>query len=62
MAKHKYLSEMVKEEQINFIALSETGRDDFSDTTLKNFCGAEILFGIVWPHMVVQAASFWGLT
>ena len=61
-AKHRYLSEMVKEEQINLIALSKIGRDDFSDATHKNFCGAEILFGIVWPHTVVQEASFWGLT
>jgi len=38
-AKHRYLSEMVKEEQINLIALSTIGRDDFSDATLKNFCG-----------------------
>ena len=25
LAKHRYLAEMVREEQINFIALSETG-------------------------------------
>ena len=28
----------------------------------KTFVGAEILFDIVWPHTVVQVASFWGLT
>jgi hypothetical protein len=27
---------------------------------LKTFVGVEILFGIVWPHTVVQEASFWG--
>ena len=36
LAKHKFLAELVKE-QINFIALSETGRDDFPDHILKNF-------------------------
>ena len=27
---------------------------------LKTFVGAKILFGIVWPHTIVQEASFWG--
>jgi hypothetical protein len=62
LAKYGYLSEMVKEEQIHFIALSETGRDDFSDTTLKNFCGGRDFIWYSMAHMVVQAASFWGLT
>jgi hypothetical protein len=26
LAKHRFLAELVKEEQINFIAISETGR------------------------------------
>jgi hypothetical protein len=39
LAKHKYLSELAKEEQINIITLFETGRDEFSDKTLKNLCG-----------------------
>jgi hypothetical protein len=30
---------MVKEEQINIIALFETGKDKFLDKTLKNLCG-----------------------
>lgn len=30
---------MVKEQKINFIALSEMGLDGVSDVTLKNFCG-----------------------
>jgi hypothetical protein len=39
LAKHRYLSKMVKEEQINIIALFETSKDDFSNKTLKNLCG-----------------------
>jgi len=38
LAKHKFLADLVMDEQINFIALSETGRDDFPDHILKNLC------------------------
>ena len=38
LAKHRLLADLVKEEQINFIALFETGRDDFPDHILKNLC------------------------
>ena len=42
---------LVKEEQINFIALSETGRDDFLDHTLKNLCaGWDFLWHCMAPH------------
>ena len=54
LAKHRYLSEMVKEEQIHFIALLETGRDDFSDTTLKNFCGGR---DFIWHSMAPHGRS-----
>ena len=54
LAKHRYLSEMVKEEQIHFIALLETGRDDFSDTTLKNFCGGQ---DFIWHSMAPHGRS-----
>jgi hypothetical protein len=37
LPKHRYLSEMVKE-QINILALFKTGKDEFSDKTLKNLC------------------------
>jgi hypothetical protein len=38
LAKHRFLAELVREEQINFIALSETGRESFPDHVLKNLC------------------------
>jgi exonuclease III len=51
LAKHRFLAELVKEEQINFIALSETGRDSFPDHTLKNLCGGhEFLWHAMAPH------------
>ena len=51
MAKHRFLADLVKEEQINFIALSETGRDDFPDHILKNLCGGgDFLWHSMAPH------------
>ena len=50
LAKHKFLAELVKE-QINFIALSQIGRDDFPDHMLKNLCGGhEFLWHSMSPH------------
>ena len=51
MAKHRFLDDLVKEEQINFIALSETSRDDFPDHILKNLCaGCDFLWHCMAPH------------
>ena len=45
------MADLVKEEQINFIALSETGRDDFPNHTLKNLCaGRDFLWHCMAPH------------
>jgi hypothetical protein len=45
------LAELVKEEQINFIALSETGRDSFDDHVLKNLCGGrDFIWHVMAPH------------
>jgi hypothetical protein len=52
------LAELVKEEQINFIAISETGRDSFPDHVLKNLVGDMISYGILWHHMGDLVASF----
>jgi hypothetical protein len=38
LAKHRFLAELAREEQINFIALSKTGRESFPDHVLKNLC------------------------
>jgi hypothetical protein len=36
--KHKFISDLTKENNLNFIAISETGRSDFSPRFLKNLC------------------------
>ena len=51
LAKHRFLSDLVKEEQISFIDLSETGRDDFPDHILKKLCAAwNFLWHCMAPH------------
>jgi hypothetical protein len=51
LAKHRFLAELVKEEQINFVAISETGRDSFPDRVLKNLCVRhDFLWHTMAPH------------
>ena len=51
LAKHRFLSDLVKEEQISFIDISETGRDDFRDHILKNLCaGWNFFWHCMAPH------------
>jgi hypothetical protein len=51
LAKHRFLDELVREEQINFIALSEIGRESFPDHVLKNLCvGRDFLWHAMAPH------------
>jgi hypothetical protein len=51
LAKHRFLAELVREEQINFISLFETGRESFPDHVLKNLCaGRDFLWHAMAPH------------
>jgi hypothetical protein len=51
LAKHRFLAKLVKEEQINFIAVSKIGRDSFPDHVLKNlWAGHDFLWHIMAPH------------
>jgi hypothetical protein len=36
--KHRFVSDLTKESNLNFIAISKTGRSDFSPRFLKNLC------------------------
>jgi hypothetical protein len=54
LAKRRYLKEMVREEQINFIALAETGRENFPDETLQNYCGGR---DFIWHSMAPHGRS-----
>jgi hypothetical protein len=51
LAKHRFLAELVKEEKIKFIALSETDCESFPDHVLKNLCvGRDFLWHTMAPH------------
>jgi exonuclease III len=51
LAKHKFLTELVREEQVNFIALFETGRESFPDHVLKKLCARrDFLWHAMAPH------------
>ena len=39
--KHKFISDLTKEHQLDFIALSETVKKDFASGTLKNLCAGK---------------------
>jgi hypothetical protein len=54
LAKHRYLSEMVKGEQINIIVLFETCKDEFSYKTLKNLCGGR---EFIWHSKAPEGRS-----
>jgi hypothetical protein len=60
LAKHKFLAELVKEEQTYFIALSKTGRESFPDHVLKNLCARRDFLWQAMAPMVDQVASCQG--
>jgi hypothetical protein len=37
--KHRFISDLTREQNLCFIALSETGRKCFNDVVLRNLCG-----------------------
>jgi hypothetical protein len=39
--KHRFLSDLVKEKESDFVALSESGRSDFTTNFLNNLCGGK---------------------
>jgi len=39
--KHRFVSDLVREKELGFVALSETGRRDYSPNFLKNLCGGK---------------------
>ena len=39
LAKYRFLSDLSREQKLDFIALLEIGKKDFSKTVLNNICG-----------------------
>jgi hypothetical protein len=51
LAKFRFLSDTSKEEKLDFIALLETGKNDFTQSTLNNICaGRDFLWHWSKPH------------
>jgi len=49
--KYRFLSDLTKENDLDFIALSETGRASFPQTTLNNICaGRDFLWHCMAPR------------
>jgi hypothetical protein len=46
--KHKYISDLTKKQNLNFIALSETGRSEFMPRFLKNLHAGRDYLCIPW--------------
>jgi hypothetical protein len=51
LKKHKFVSDLTKENELSFIAISELGRSDFMSRFLKNLCGGrDFLWHGKTPH------------
>ena len=49
--KYRFLSDLTKEKDLDFIALSETGRANFLQSTLNNICaGRDFLWHCMAPR------------
>jgi hypothetical protein len=49
--KYRFLSDLTKENNLDFIALSETARANFSQSTLNNICaGRDFLWHCMAPR------------
>ena len=51
MAKTKFLTDMTRQQNLYFIALVETGKKDFTQTTFNGLCGGKkFLWHWTEPH------------
>jgi hypothetical protein len=51
LAKFRFLSDTSNKEKLDFIALLETGKNDFTQSTLNNICaGRDFLWHLSKPH------------
>jgi hypothetical protein len=49
--KHRFISELTKEQNLSFIGISKTGRRSFTSPFLKNLCtGREFIWHVMEPR------------
>lgn len=58
LAKTKFLVDIAREQNLDFIALLETRKKDFSQTSLNGLCGGKNSFGIGPSLMEGQVVFF----
>ena len=61
LAKRRFLAETSIEQKLNFIALLETRRDNFTSQFLGTLSGGMILIGTVYLLEEVPVGYCWGL-
>ena len=57
LAKHRYICEVVKEQHLDFVAILETVKKDFSVSSLNHVVDG-IFCGIFLRHKVVRGVFF----
>jgi hypothetical protein len=55
--KHRFISDLTREQDLGFIAILETVRKGFHDSVLRNLCGEGIIYGIVKSRKGGRAVS-----
>jgi hypothetical protein len=60
-AKFQFLSDTSKEQNLDFIALLETGKNYFSQSTLDNLSAGKISYGTGHNHMAGQGGILLGV-
>jgi hypothetical protein len=54
LANYRYIADAIKEGNLDFVAIMESGSKTCKDRTSVNFWEGQILFGITSPHGVDQ--------
>jgi hypothetical protein len=58
LAKHLHISHCITDHKLDFVAISETGRRDFSQTLLDRLLGGETLSGPLGHPVADRGGAF----
>jgi hypothetical protein len=48
LKKHRFISELTKEQNLSFIGIIETGMRSFTSPFMKNLCAGRESYGMLW--------------
>ena len=57
-AKHRFIAELVREQHLDFVAILETVKKDFSNSHLKHLSGGMDFFGTGYHPMAVLGVFY----